>query len=230
MSSMSPLMKAKISRLFLLEDTLINAAAKYDLRLHRSPAGIQAQLQSLSPQMLDSVQRSLNLLLNSFAKCQEEGADPWDDREFFCLSMQAMGVQFPSDFLKKLDRDDLIEGYDMNRIQIFRNMRFMETSSYSLLEILSYEWPLLFARASAITDKIISHCDELLWSANRTIPVHVAKHWIHEIRSAERQVCEVTFKYMTPLFSGPGKPAGVIATCQARAIEVDTQRDNLAFV
>ncbi|CAM5999400.1 unnamed protein product [Sphagnum balticum] len=106
----------------------------------------------------------------------------------------------------------------------------METTNYSLVEVLSYEWPELYDRARAITDELITLTDELLWTRNATLTVNVNKHFIREIRSFERQILEVQFKQIAPLFHGPGKPFGFVCSCRANALTSAGNLDNLSFV
>ncbi|MGZ3722406.1 MAG: hypothetical protein ACXVA9_05720 [Bdellovibrionales bacterium] len=216
--------------LFELEHKLIALAADFKLNLHRSPPVIRTHLANLSAPALADVFAGMNTLIQNFQTCMEEDIDPWDDVEFFKLSMRSQGLSYPGDFLDNVARGDLIEGYDMKRLQVFRNMRFMELSSYSLMEILSYEWPLLFDRANAITTEMISYCDEILWTANRTIPFDIPLHFIRELRSEERQLLEVRFKYLSPVFSGPNQPFGLLGTCSVKQVNAEAHRDNLDFV
>lgn len=216
--------------LIRLEHTIIALAGKFGLILKPASPAIMTHLVTLDISKLSSISANLNLLKSSFQNCISENIDPWDDTEFFRLSMRTFGVIYPSDFVSTLDPDTLIEGYDANRFQIFRNMRFMETSSYSLLEIQSYEWPMLFDRSSRITDSIIEYSDEVLWINNRTISLDIPEHYIKEVRTERPQILQVKFKHMCPLYSGPGKPYGALVTCKARVVDTIAADSNLAFV
>jgi hypothetical protein len=219
-----------IEGLFKLENELNAMALRFNLKLRASPPDIRAHLAGLSGERLAGISHNLEAVLSVFRICASEDIDPWDDREFFKLSMQALRLSFPSDFPDNVGFGDLIEGYDMNRLQIFRNLRFMELSSYSLMQILAHEWPQLFDRADAITERMISYCDQILWTANRTIAFDIPLHFIRELRSKERQVLEVRFKYLSPLFSGPNQPFGILGTCQVKQVETAKYQDNLALV
>ncbi len=139
------------SRILSLEAELDLKAKELGVTFRSSPARIGPQLRSLSFEVLSRIENSLDHLARAFELCIVQDTDPWDDGEFFKLSMRELGLTFPSDFLSRLQRDDVVEAYNMNRMQIFRNMRFMEISTYSLLEVLSYEWTQLFERSSHIT-------------------------------------------------------------------------------
>jgi hypothetical protein len=222
--------KTQVERLFLVEQQLVKAAQPFGLRLRHSPTSIQHRLEELTPEFGTAIEGNMKRLIADFATCQTKFLDPWNDSEFFRLSMRSLGVTYPADFLSHVSEGDLVEGYDMSRFQVFRNMRFMETTGYSLMEILSYEWPALFDRPAQITNTIISYCDEILWASNRTIELNVPLHLIREVRSHDPQVCEVNFKYLAPLFAGPNRPYGMLGTCRARVLEKSRVQDNVKFV
>jgi len=216
--------------LLAIENQLVMAAKHFRLELKRSPFTMKAHLAKLGERHLAEIGVHLESVLKTFHICSSENIDPWDDREFFRLSMRTMGLTFPKDFTDHIRTSDLIEGYNMNRLQIFRNMRFMEISGYSLLEILSMEWTVLYDRPRAITERMISLCDNVLWEANRTIVFDVPAHYIRELRSIDRNVYEIKFKHLTPLFIGPNQPFGMLGTSSIEFIGRETNSDNLSFI
>lgn len=222
--------KSEIQNLLRLEDKLHKVAATYNLTLKSTPAECYAFLAQGPAELLSKVTNEIARLIQTFEVCAVEDVNPWNDQEFFTISMRRMGLTYAGDFLDHVRDEDLVEGYDLHRFQIFRNLRFMERSSYSLVEVLSFEWPVLYERSSAITNQLMSYCDEILWQANRTIRFDIPLHYIRELRSVERQVLEVEFKYLSPLFSGPNQPFGILASCNANPIDVTNPIDKLSFV
>jgi hypothetical protein len=220
----------QIEKLLRLERVLVDQVSFFGLRLPLAPAAVGEALKQTSPDHLTLVEKHLISAYDVFRICAAEKIDPWNDREFFVLSMRSLGLTYPSDFLSKISDDDVIEAYDMNRFQVFRNMRFMEKTGYSLLEIMTYEWPLLFDRSTAITNQMINYCDEILWTANKTIAFNIPSHYLRELRSPDEQLFEINFRYLSPLFSGPDKPYGLVGTCKVQVLESTQQKDNLAFV
>ncbi|MGZ3722407.1 MAG: hypothetical protein ACXVA9_05725 [Bdellovibrionales bacterium] len=220
---------SEIEQLFNLEDELNECAGKFGLELKSSPASLAPKMRFLLASKAQSVAANLTNLIQNLDTCWDDGIDPWNDREFFLLSMRSMELTFPKDFLNHLSEGDLIEGYDMNRVQTFRNMRFMELSTYSLLEVQSAEWTALYERPPEITEKMISFCDELLWQANRTIPFNIPVHFIRELRSEDKRIFEIKFKYLTPLFSGPNQPYGMLGSSKVEVIRGAKSGDNVAF-
>ncbi len=221
-----------IEGLIALEARIAGKAAACKVHFRRSPADLPRRLALLEGAALDHLLVNLGDFERSIDLAASAGVDLWDDVEFFRLSMSALGLSFPSDFIGKLGPEDVIEAYDLQRRQIFRNMRFMEMSSYSLLEMLSSDWTQLFERSGQITELLIQWSEKILWTENKTLELDIPKHVIRELRSCEPQACEVRQKYFAPLFSGPNKPGGALSVCEARvlAAKLDIARDNVTFV
>lgn len=221
-----------IDRLLRLEQNVADQALRLNVRFNVSPDSIRDRLTTLSPDTISHIFRSFEHLDQVFGICMDTGLDVWNDKEFFKLSMRALKLSFPSDVMDKMGSEDIIEAYDMQRRQVFRNMRFMESSSYSLTEIFAYEWPELFERSMLITRQLIEASERVVWDENRTIPSLVPKHLIRELRSQSPQACEVEHKYFAPLFSGPGRPGGILSICSGRPVEVDILKksENVTFI
>lgn len=227
--SLSYIEPSKVETLLILENDLEKAGARHGLQMKRTKPHHLEALMKLTPNKYLVIENHMVSLLDVFAICTKEGVDPWDDREFFRLCMRALHLSYPTDCLDHIQSGELLEGYNLDRLQIFRNLRFMEYSNYSLLEILSIEWPLLFERAQIITDKMITFCDETLWSKNRTIPFNVPVHYMRELQTVERQLYEIRFKTISPLFSGPNSPFGLLGICHCRLLDSEKSQ-NLAFI
>jgi len=220
---------SKVENLFLIENELTKTAASHGLKTKRTRPDLRNYLATLSPSHFAAVQTNLTSVWQALTACTIEEIDPWDDREFFKLSMRALHLCYPKDILDHFRSGDLVEGYDMNRLQIFRNMQFMEYSNYSLMEILSIEWPRLFERAASITTEMITYCDETLWTQNKTIAFNVPLHYMRELQTEQRQFYQIRFRHLAPLFLGPNKPFGILGTCECRLLDVQDQ-DKLAFI
>lgn len=220
---------SQVESLLLLENDLILAARPHRLQMKRTPDFRKRDLLGLSAGKFSAMEENMASLLDVLTVCSTEQIDPWDDREFFRLSMRSLRLSYPSDCTQNFVSGDLVEIYDLNRLQVFRNMQFMEYSNYSLIEILSIEWPKLFDRAAAITERMIQFCDQTLWAKNQTIPFNIPPHYMRELQTDQRQTYEIRFRYISPIFSGPNQPFGILGTCACRLISAPT-KDNVSFI
>jgi hypothetical protein len=198
-------------------------------RFIKSPARIRTRLESMSEAELSAIYENLSNYSSLLKLAAETGVDPRNDAAFLVLAMREMRLKFPSDFLDILRPKEVVEAYDMNRRQIFRNLHFLEISSYSLLELLSYDWPMLFQRDAEITELIIRQAEQDMWAANYVIRAEVPVHYIRELLCEKPQVCEVQQLYFAPLFAGPNKPGGALSVCAGRSLG-PVDRENLSFI
>lgn len=229
MMSFNRIENSKINNLFLIEGDIARAAEPFGVTIKRTKIPVHNSLGFTSPDRFRDIEANMLSVLDAFKICASEELDPWNDEDFFRVCMQSLYLSYPKDCLDHFTSADLVEGYNFDRLQIFRNLQFMEYSNYSLLEILSVEWPKLFERSAAITDEMIKYCDETLWAENRTIAFNIPAHYMRELQTSERQMYEIRFKHLSPLFSGPNKPFGILGTCKCRLIPTDPS-SNLSFI
>lgn len=209
---------------------LIETKAKlFNLSLKPSELPIDDQLNKLSLKKARNVLQSLTQLLHTFTTCEIKTLDPWSNREFLQLSLKELGVTCPTDFIDTLTEDELVEAYNMEQIQIFRNMRYMEVCGYSLVEVLTYDWPTLYERSQVITNQLFKGIEAALKTA-ATVRLDIAPHYMKERMSHTRQMSQVDFQRMTPLFSGPGKLAGFLVSSRARVVDAHPERHDLRFL
>ena len=232
MSANTEQLKSVIDLVLKSEGKTADIARTVGCRFKTAPPKTIGQLRKLSVTELLSITERLQILTDVFEVCAQTDADPWDDLTFLRLSMKHMGLNFADDFTNLISDSDLIEGYDMHRRQIFRNLRFMETSNYSLLEILSHDWPMLFHRSQDVTAALIQQAERDLWSTNQTIKSEAPRHIVREILCTPAKAFEVEHKYFVPLYAGPGRPAGVLSVCEGTPLDVEVaiDRERLAYI
>lgn len=90
------------------------------------------------------------------------------------------GLEVRDDFWRTVDRNDLIEIYNADQVQIFRSLNFFKISSYSLLDLLVHEWYVLWERPQQVLNELVATARNLLHGAapglqKLHVPVHVLK-------------------------------------------------------
>lgn len=230
MDSQSGLSKSHlIAKLLQIESRLGEQLTAVGGRFVESPARIRARLETMTDSELSAIYENLANYANILELASEKGIDPRDDAALLSLAMRKMKLKFPSDFLDILRPDEVVEAYDMNRRQIFRNLHFMEMTNYSLLEVLSYDWPMLFHRDSKITEIIIRQAEQDMWAGNYVVRADVPVHYLRELLCEKPQICEAQQLYFAPLFAGPNRPGGILSICAGRRLG-PVDRENLSFI
>jgi hypothetical protein len=142
--------------------------------------------------------------------------------------VSGLGLNGPKSFFELLGSEDIVEVYNSDGVQIFRNFVFYEHCSYTLLEIISYPWYELLERHEAVTREIGEHIGRVLGECNDVIPSTVRAHTMREIFSEEKRMFISQFDRFAPLFAGPGQKAGFI--CSGKLSYVPHEPDSLTFL
>lgn len=144
----------------------------------------------------------------------------YDSQAFLWRMLRELDLRPCSDLFKKIAPNDVVEIYDLNFIQVFRNTRFMELCSYTLEEVFTHEFPQLFLRPDEITSILVSHCQEIFQGKIKsTIPTHVPDHTLTEIWSKKKREFSIKQGIISPLFDKSGRSVAIVATLQADLIK-----------
>lgn len=124
-----------------------------------------------------------------------------------------------SDVLDRIEDDDILEVYDMNGDQIFRNLNYFDVVSFSVEDLVSMNWKRDFKRSAKVTIQLV----ELVFRFatgyfTRTmdcakVPVHIVEETI-----ARRHKIELHLKYISPLKQN-GKCVAILVGSRARILE-----------
>ncbi|MCC6277203.1 MAG: hypothetical protein IT289_04730 [Oligoflexia bacterium] len=140
----------------------------------------------------------------------ESGQSLRDSTVFLWKMLSRLKMRPGPDLFDKLKNDDIIEIYDSNSVQIFRNLRFFEICSYSLLEVFTYELWELYRRDTDVTKALIDTVSKVFTNQTQgAVPAGVPDHVVEEIFSESKCRYYIRQKYISPLFDGAHKPVAV---------------------
>lgn len=122
------------------------------------------------------------------------------------LLMRALdkhGFEADEEFLRVIGKDEIIEFYNENMIQIYRSFNFYKITGYSLLDISLREWYVLWDRSKQSFESISAEVNESLVTH---IPVKQFKTKAHVIRETFNASQSSQFQeraaYLTPIRLG----------------------------
>lgn len=199
----------------------------------RSSNFIDPKLAHLAGMDAEKTERALStikLFTHILNEKENEQSSLWETHKLIDYTFRQLRLKAADEFLSTLENDDIVEGYDLNHCQIFRNLRFMEVCSYTLHDVLTIDWPTLFERSQMITANLIEHINTVV-TTGRTVSLQdVPFHYMKERMSAERQLFRVRFRFMSPVFSGAGQPAGYLVSSKADIITEIHDNHELRFI
>ena len=117
--------------------------------------------------------------------------------------------------------DDVIELYNLQGIQLYRNMRFFKVCSYNLLDLSVNSWETLYDKPTHVLEATQKIIQRMFSSGDRPIsydiPTYLQKEKYQFVKSL--RTLQVTPKYIVPLFDySSGEPAGAFSTYSAEVI------------
>jgi PAS domain-containing protein len=111
-----------------------------------------------------------------------------------------MGLKSDSDIFSLLNEKDIIEIYDSNNVQIFRNVNFFRICGYTLDDLNSIPWWKLFFRDEQISRSIFAKAAALFGGeSNEVISNIVPVHIVEEVESELKLKQKINLKYLIPL-------------------------------
>lgn len=128
----------------------------------------------------------------------------YSEKDLLKVCARNLEVEFHSDIYTKITNEDIIEVYDRDLVQIYRNLGFFDLCSYSLLDLLSYEFYTLYERSLQVNSLMIEAGKQLIDRAYSLEPVslrHISKHLMREKFSDKKISFMIEFKEMYPVYT-----------------------------
>lgn len=158
------------------------------------------------------------------------------ERLFLKRALSHYGAWIHDDFWKTIEHGQLIELYGSDMIQLYRNLRFFDFCSYSLLDVSVFEWYYLWDRPKTVLNEMFRYAENVKNVPTPVMEYKVPEHVLRETRSnAEddggQMASLVKFKNIGSVFQGVDPmPFGGIATSVAEVIAVGAEAQQIQFV
>lgn len=163
-------------------------------------------------------------------KAQEKGVDIVNDTiQMLKFTADSLGAHCPEEFLSKIEPGDIVEVFDYQNTQLFRNMKFFEISDYTINDFFGSQWDALYERAESVTNKLIAKVEEAS-RKKKCIPFDIEDHYMREKETENRKVVKVKLKHISP-FLKDDKPIAWAASSSAEIIfaKTDEEAEKLVF-
>lgn len=135
-------------------------------------------------------------------------------------TLAAFEMRPPSNLFELLGEHEVVEIYDTQMRQIFRNLRFFEVSSYSIEELLHIPLPQLFERSEASTQILMAEIGTIFSGAQTSAKISTAgKSRAREAQSRRHLQGEIEQRVMSPIFDRQGRVAAVLGSVR---LELDS--------
>jgi hypothetical protein len=181
-------------------------------------------LQGLPEERRKTILQKLEADIAFFEDASRAGIPKYKSVDLLRHFLSKSGWVLADEVYSRLSDGDVIEVYSPTFTQLFRNMRFLEICSYSILDIYMYEWPELYTRPQSITEALIHECMRSLQAkpGENFFGDSVPNHFLEEVFSEERRVFEIEQKFISPIRCA--KTGAVMAMLGCLAARVHSKR------
>ncbi|WP_413289430.1 hypothetical protein [Bdellovibrio sp. HCB337] len=207
-----------------LENQFATASTKLIELLSKEGVKNQAYLEGLPyfSQLNEEQKRTaVERLEGYYELCSEqlsEGQPLRDSKRFTWRALSKFGLVPTSNLLETIGDGDIVEIYNSEQVQVFRNLEFFDLCSYTLEELFCLEWYRLFRRESEVSSAIVAMVDELYAKKypeglSSPLPHHI----VAESISREKITLNFFMKFIAPLYKNK-QVAGLVCIEQAAII------------
>jgi hypothetical protein len=224
---------------------LIEAATRFAVLLDRMGYPAQAYSESALQKMAVTPNFQKELIA-SHLESWSEWIEPLDPSKSYeneiALLMRALGkhgFDLDAEFFKKIEKDQIIEFYDEDMIQLYRSFNFYKITGYSILDISLYEWYVLWDRPRQAMESIGAELQEALKTHIPVKDFQTKTHLVREIfNAAQSKSFKPRAALLTPVRLGSLKPRmfsankkkGFICTSTGEMIAIGKDAENIQFV
>ncbi len=209
----------RISEFKLAADKICAIAAKKNLTIK----GYHSPELPLYSALSETKQEEALLLVKAYLQSMEsaeamgECLDSVDRSLWHALS--TMGLLPPSDLFARLKPNAVIEIYDLQGLQIWRNFNFMRVCSYTLEEIYSIEWFKRYKRDEKYTEECVKNVTSLL--SGETSEVYkpdMSLQVMEETCSQDRLMIRASYDLLSRLKNRDGELAAWLVATSAEVV------------
>jgi hypothetical protein len=160
---------------------------------------------SYSPERQRAIHQTFSKFYEILARAVKHEIDLNDNHALVWWALKEMGLRPSSDLFQSLEKDDVIEVYDPNFIQVFRTFNFFYLCCYSLDQVLTYEWYELYRRDEKITQDMVQICSNVITGKiDRTFFSDYPEHTVEQHLSPDKRKIRIRHRFVSPLHGPNG--------------------------
>lgn len=130
-----------------------------------------------------------------------EGQSLRDSKRFTWRALVKLSLSPHADFLNRITEGDIIELYNEDGVQVFRNLEFFDFCSYCIEELYCVEWWRLFQRDDQISSQLLEMIPKLFQKKYpEGLEAPLPRHQVVETFSRDKFHIDFFMKYIGPLF------------------------------
>lgn len=191
----------------------------------------------LSPEKIEAVHRNLFCYLemlkeSPLASYDIEKPDTQTEKRMAEIALKKLGYQLSDKFFSELRTGDVVEFYDPDMMQVYRNLEFFKYCSYNLIDLISLEWYELYERPSQILQLTFSLWKNFLdtGSTDKLDNYNIPEHLIVEKLLNVQRVFKVKLKDVYLLRDSNKKVSGIAHSLNIGLVAAGPSTNQIAII
>jgi hypothetical protein len=224
---------------------VLEAANRLAILLRQMGYPVQAYSETARNKLLVTSETKKYEMISCFNNWSQwiEPLDPTKsyDNELHLLvkSLEKHGFQLNLDFIKTIEKDQIVEFYTEDMIQLYRSFNFYKITGYSLLDISLHEWYVLWERPRQVLESLAGELAETLQTHIPVKEFNTRKHIVREIlNTSKSEEFKPRASLLTPIRLGslnpsqfsPSQKKGFICTSRGEVLAIGKEVANFEFI
>ncbi len=218
---------AQIDREILKEaDIFVNALKKSQYSIKTDSNNSYYKLSQLDLNKKDQILKYLkitNSISSQFFNQLNPAREEYPEKNLIYQALNFFKLNLKDEqFWKEVDFTDTVEIYDVNGYQVFRTFNFFDTTGYSLMDILTNEWYVLWERPKYVMSGMLEQAADVLSGKRGFSKMNLPPHIVKEVYSGTDALdfiprsLMVEFGHVCPLYKDDGRIDGFILNSKVK--------------
>jgi len=220
---MTSLLRSKLgaeSEFRHIADQICAIADKYQVKIRGYHSSELPHFRALPQARQETVLLRLKAFLGSMEVTESMGERLDSQKRALWCGLSALGLVPPSELFSRIDdNSEIIEIYNLEGFQVWRNFNYFDVCSYTLEEIYSIDWNDLYLRSDEKTEECRQKITALLTGQTPDLfDANVENHEITELCSQYRFVVEARHGILCRLKDKGGQLAAWVVVSKGRVL------------
>lgn len=189
-------------------------------------------------QLAEEKKSSILKDFNTFLAMEELSSPNFNEKQLLMSFLEETNQYVDEEFWKKYTEDTVVEIYSNEMVQTFRSFNFFKYTGYSLLDLSTFDWQILFERPKWVVNQMQSYVVKALQGIEGSLSVDIPEHILKQNYSSgltdelRVHVCMVKFDQIaTVRDSLTSAPKGLIVTSKAKLMNSSVDKfEEIAFI
>ena len=206
----------------------------YDVKIPVASVRSLKQLAQLPAEIKPNILNNFNAILAM------EGLSSvnFSEKKLLTSFLEKTNQYVDDEFWRNFTEDNIVEIYSNEMVQTYRSFNFFKYTGYSLLDLSTFDWQILFERPKWVVDQMQSYVIKALQGIDGALSIDIPEHILKEnyisglTEEFRTHICMVKFNQIgTVRDRFTSAPTGLIVTSTAKSMNSAVDKlEKISFI